>query len=169
MQRTRTRPIILVVEDFADSRQMLTLLLQDMDYSVLPAANGEEALSAVATNDIDLVLTDFNLPDMTGPAVVRALRQLSDRLANIPCIMLTAFDGYEHRALAAEAGCEVFLNKPPDFDLLKATIDRLLQGKGRSKQVLRARVQEDRGERSPQVNSLPGSRNVKLDPCPTSL
>lgn len=57
--------------------------------------------------------------------MVRALRQLSDRLANIPCIIFTAFDGYEHRALAAEAGCEVFLKKPPDFDLLKATIDRL--------------------------------------------
>lgn len=83
--------------------------------------------------------------------------------------MLTAFDGYEHRALAAEAGCEVFLNKPPDFDLLKAATDRLLQVKGRSKQIVRAKVQEDRGERSPQVNSLRGSRNVKVDPCPTSL
>lgn len=67
MQRTRTRPIIMLVEDYEDSRQMLTLLLEDMDYSVLPAANGEEALSTVANNDIDLVLTDFNLPDMTGP------------------------------------------------------------------------------------------------------
>jgi CheY-like chemotaxis protein len=157
MQRTRTRPIILLVEDYEDSRQMLTLLLQDMDYSVLPAANGKEALAEVATNDIDLVLTDFNLPDMTGPAVVRSVRRLRDGLGrHVPCIMLTAFDGDEHRALAAEAGCEVFLNKPPDFDLLKETIDRLLERK-------------ERDERSPQVNSLRGSRNVKVDPCPTSL
>ena len=166
MQRTRTRPIILLVEDYEDSRQMLTLLLQDMDYGVLPAANGKEALAAVENNDIDLVLTDFNLPDMTGPAVVRGVRQRSERLAHIPCIMLTAFDGDEHRALAAEAGCEVFLNKPPDFDLLKATMDRLLEVKGRSKQIARARAQ---GERNPQVNCLRGSRNEKVDPCPTSL
>jgi hypothetical protein len=50
--------------------------------------------------------------------------------------------------LAAEAGCEVFLNKPPDFDVLKATIDHLLQVKGRGKQIARAKTQEDRGAKS---------------------
>ena len=47
MQQTRTRPIILLVEDFADTRQMLALLLEDMGaYCVLSAANGKEALTA---------------------------------------------------------------------------------------------------------------------------
>ena len=120
MVGTRTRPTILLVEDYADSRQMLTLLLESMDYFVLPASNGREAFALVANNDIDLVLTDFNLPDMTGPAVIRGLRRLSDRLAHVPAIMLTASDGYEHRSLAAEAGCDAFLIKqrgqclPPD-------------------------------------------------------
>jgi len=127
MQQTRTRPVILLVEDYPDSREMLALLLEGMDYSVLPAANGKEALNAVRNNDIDLVLTDFNLPDMTGPTVVRYIRKLNDRLAHIPIVMLTAFDGDEYRVLAAEAGCNAFLTKPPDFDLLKRTIDRLLQ------------------------------------------
>jgi len=127
MQQTRTRPIILLVEDYPDSRQMLALLLEGMDYRVLPAATGKEALNAARNNDIDLVLTDFNLPDMTGPTVVRYIRKLNDRLAHIPIVMLTAFDGDEYRVLAAEAGCNAFLTKPPDFDLLKRTIDRLLQ------------------------------------------
>jgi len=127
MQRTRTRPRILLIEDYADSRQMLTLLLESMNYSVLPAANGKEALSTLANNDIDLILTDFNLPDMTGPTVVRYVRALDNRLAHIPVIMLTAVDGYEHRLLAAEAGCDAFLIKPPNFEVLKGTIDRLLQ------------------------------------------
>ena len=127
MQQTRTRPIILLVEDYPDSRQMLALLLEGMGYRVLPAAIGREALSAARNNDIDLVLTDFNLPDMTGPTVVRYIRKLNDRLAHIPIVMLTAFDGDEYRVLAAEAGCNAFLTKPPDFDLLKRTIDRLLQ------------------------------------------
>ena len=128
MQRTRTPPIILLVEDFADSRQMLTLLLEELDYRVLPAANGKEALTAAANNDIDLVLTDFNLPDMTGPTVARNIRNL-DRLAYIPVVMLTAIDAYEYRSLAAEAGCDAFLIKPTDFEVLHATIDRLLKGK----------------------------------------
>ena len=106
---------------------MLTLLLEGMNYCVLPAANGEEALTAAAKNDIDLVLTDFDLPDMTGPTVVRYVRALDNRLAHIPVIMLTAVDEYEHRLLAAEAGCDAFFIKPPNFKMLKGTIDRLLQ------------------------------------------
>jgi CheY-like chemotaxis protein len=126
MQQTRTRPIILLVEDYADSRQILTLLLESLDYHVLPAANGREALRAAAQNQIDLLLTDFNLPDMTGPTIVRHVRELGNRLAHIPAVMLTASDGYEYRSLAAEAGCNAFLIKPTDFEVLKATIDRLL-------------------------------------------
>jgi len=133
MQRTRTRPVILLVEDYPDSRQMLALLLEGMDYCVLSAASGKEALNAARNNDIDLVLTDFNLPDMTGPTVVRSVRELDNRLAHIPIVMLTAFDGDEYRLLAAQAGCNAFLTKPPDFELLKRTIDRLLQANRRYK------------------------------------
>ena len=131
MQQTRTRAIILLVEDFGDSRQMLKLLLESLDYCVLPAANGKEALTAAARNEIDLLLTDFNLPDMTGPTVVRYVRELGNRRVHIPAVMLTASDGYEHRSLAAEAGCDAFLTKPTDFEVLRATIDRLLQVKKR--------------------------------------
>jgi CheY-like chemotaxis protein len=133
MQRTRTRPVILLVEDYPDSRQMLALLLEGMDYCVVTAASGKEALSAAGNNDIDLVLTDFNLPDMTGPNVVRCVREIDNRLAHIPIVMLTAFDGDEYRLLAAQAGCNAFLTKPPDFELLKTTIDRLLQANRRYK------------------------------------
>src|SRR6185295_16302814 len=137
MQGTRTRPTILLVEDYADSRQMLALLLEGMDYCVLPVANGKEAVAAAANNDIDLVLTDFNLPDMTGPSVVRYIRELDNRLAHVPVVMLTAFDGDEYRLLAAEAGCNAFLIKPPNFEILKAIIDRLLQANGRQKDSVR--------------------------------
>jgi len=108
---------------------MLTLLLEGMDYCVIPAANGKEALSAAANDDIDLVLTDYNLPDMTGPTMIRGLRKLGNRLADIPTVMLTACDGYEHRLLAAEAGCNAFFTKPPTFEILQAAIDCLLQVK----------------------------------------
>ena len=106
---------------------MLTLLLEDSDYCVLPAANGKEAITAAAGNEVDLVLTDFNLPDMTGPSVARKIRAIGNGRAHIPVVMLTASDGYEYRSLAAEAGCDAFLVKPADFDVLNATINRLLQ------------------------------------------
>ena len=127
MQRTGTRPIILVVEDYADSRQMLKLLLEGSDYAVLTAATGKDALAVAANNHVDLLLTDYSLPDITGPNVVRQVRQLNQRLASIPAVMLTAFDGYEYRQLAYEAGCDAFLIKPPNFEVLKGTLDRLLR------------------------------------------
>ena len=142
MQQTRTRPTILLVEDYADSRQMLKLLLESVDYCVLPAANGKEAFTAAARNEIDLLLTDFNLPDMTGPTVVRYVRKLGNPRVHIPAIMLTASDGYEHRSLAAEAGCDAFLTKPTDFEILRATIDRLLRMDHRKEDVHRARLTE---------------------------
>ena len=122
---------------------MLKLLLEEMGYRVLPAADGKEALAAARTNKFDLVITDFNLPDMTGPTVVRYMRQLGNGLGHVPIIMLTAVDLSEHRALAAEAGCDAFLIKPPDFEVLAATIDRLLAISRRRKE---SRSDEEDGE-----------------------
>jgi CheY-like chemotaxis protein len=127
MQRTRTRPTILIVEDYADTRQMLKLLLAAQDYDVLTAANGEEALSAAANHHIDLILTDFSLPDMTGPNMVRRIRRLPNHSEDIPIVMLTAFDGRQYRELAEQAGCNAFFVKPPDFDFLRRTLDHLLE------------------------------------------
>lgn len=126
MQRTKTRPTILIVEDFADSRQMLKLLLEGLGYHVLTAANGEEALSVLSNNPIDLVITDFNLPDMTGPTVIRHVRRSQNGSGRIPVVVLTAVDAYEYRDIAAEAGCDAFLCKPTDFQLLHGTLERLL-------------------------------------------
>ena len=133
MQRTKTRPTILVIEDYPDSRHMLKLLLEDLDYRVLTAANGTDALVAVANNQFDLVLTDFNLPDMTAPAVIRWLRQSGNGSAHIPVVVLTAVDAEEHRELAAEAGCDAFLSKPTDFPVLEQTLARLLAESGTRK------------------------------------
>jgi DNA-binding response OmpR family regulator len=126
MLRTGAGPTILVVEDYTDTREMLKLLLEDSGFSVLTAETGDKALAAAANNRIDLVLTDFSLPDITGPTVARRLRQLNSRLRHVPTVMLTAFDGYEYRDLATEAGCDAFVVKPPNFDTLLEIIHRLL-------------------------------------------
>ena len=116
-----------MVEDYADTQEMLKLLLEGMGFNVLTASTGNEALATAANNHIDLVLTDFNLPDTSGPTVVRRLHQLSGRFEHVPTIILTAFDGFEYRNLAAQAGCDAFIVKPPNFDHLLGTIDRLLR------------------------------------------
>ena len=131
-----TRPTILVVEDYVDTQQMLKLLLEESGFRVLTATTGNEALAAGRNNDIDLILTDFSLPDMSGPGVVRRLRQMNARLKDVPTIVLTAFDGYQYRNRAAEAGCDAFIVKPPNFDTLLGLINRLLQARQTQQEVL---------------------------------
>lgn len=129
MLQTGTRPTVLVVEDYADTQQMLKFLLEGSGFRVLTAMTGNEALDAARSNQIDLILTDFSLPDMSGPNVVRRLRQMNVRFKDVPTIVLTAFDGYQYRNLAAEVGCDAFIVKPPNFDTLLGLINRLLQAK----------------------------------------
>lgn len=121
-----TRSLILVIEDYRDSRQMLKLVLETFDYEVLTAANGNEAFSLAASNPVDLILTDLGLPDMDGIGVVRRLRTLSDYLSRVPIIMLTAFERNDCYQPALDAGCTEVLTKPPDFQKLHTLIERLL-------------------------------------------
>lgn len=106
---------------------MLKLVLETFDYEVVTAANGKEALSVAASKPVDLILTDLGLPDMDGIKVVRQLRQLNDRLSQIPIIMLTAFERDDCHQSALDAGCTEVLTKPPDFDKLHTLIERLLR------------------------------------------
>lgn len=105
---------------------MLKLLLESLNYGVVTAANGKEALLVARNNDIDLILTDFSLPDMTGLEVVRHVRRLRNHAAYVPIVMLTGFDGDQYRDLAQQAGCDAFFVKPPDFGFLERTLRRLL-------------------------------------------
>jgi two-component system chemotaxis response regulator CheY len=119
--------MILIVEDYLDTRYMLKLLLESLNYGVLTAANGQTALAIAAKNHIDLVVTDFNLPDITGAALIRRLRRMNEDLKRVPIVMLTALDADEYRHLAAQAGCNEFIVKPVDFDTLEAVLDRLVR------------------------------------------
>jgi two-component system KDP operon response regulator KdpE len=122
-----TKLVILVIEDYRDSREMLRLVLETSGYKVIAAATGNEALSLAASNPVDLVLTDLGLPDMDGIAVVRRLRELNERFSRIPTIMLTAFERNECYEPAMDAGCTEVLTKPVDFDVLQSLIEKLLK------------------------------------------
>jgi DNA-binding response OmpR family regulator len=91
-----------VIEDYADSREMLRLLLKNVGYHVITARDGREALRVAADERLDLVLADLGLPDMSGFTVVRRLRKLTYSLRNVRIIMLTAFEGDEISGSAIE-------------------------------------------------------------------
>lgn len=118
---------ILLVEDYKDSREMTRLLLEGPSYRVLEARNGMEALDLALTETPDLVLTDFNLPDIDGTTLIKRLRKLGEKMSRIPVIMLTAHDRGRIYQLAMAAGCTAFFTKPVNFVVLEQTINKLLE------------------------------------------
>ena len=117
---------ILVVEDYKDSREMIRFLLEDLGYCIVEAQNGKEALDFASRQTPDLVLTDFNLPDVDGTILIKRLQKLSARMSRVPVIMLTASDSREVYEMARAAGCSAFLTKPVSFVVLEKTIYALL-------------------------------------------
>jgi hypothetical protein len=73
---------ILLVEDYKDSREMIRLLLEEQGYWILEAQNGKEAIELAARQTPDLVLTDFNLPDIDGTTLTKRLRKQSRQQDN---------------------------------------------------------------------------------------
>jgi len=118
---------ILLVEDYKDSREMIRFLLEDLGYRIMEAGNGKEALDLASREIPDLVLTDFNLPDIDGTTLIKRLRTLDDKISRLPIIMLTAQDRGELYELAMAAGCTAFLTKPVSFVVLEKTISTLLE------------------------------------------
>jgi CheY-like chemotaxis protein len=112
---------ILLVEDEAGNREILDEILSDLGYEVIDAADGSSALSTIQHGaHIDLVLTDYRLPDMTGLDVVRALRKA---LPHLPVIMLTAYGNIESYFESLSLGVFEYIHKPVD----KRDLERIVQ------------------------------------------
>jgi CheY-like chemotaxis protein len=128
MQESHSRKLtILIVEDYADSREMFRFLLEGLNYRVVVAEDGHQAFALAAAEEPDLILTDFNLPDINGAELVSQVRKLGKKLSYVPIIMLTALDRDEYYDSAVAAGCTAFLTKPIQFAALVDLIDKLLR------------------------------------------
>jgi CheY-like chemotaxis protein len=116
---------ILLVEDEIGNREILTEILRDLGYTVIDAPDGATALSAVRQGvPIDLVLTDYRLPDMTGLDVVRTLRRT---LPEVPVIMLTAYGNIEGYFQSLSLGVFEYIHKPIDKNELERIVRMALR------------------------------------------
>lgn len=114
--------IVLLVEDHADSRQMYAEFLR-MQFTVVEAGDGVNALEVMEETRPDVVVTDLALPRMDGFELVRRMKA-DERLRDVPVIALSGFSGREHEERARQAGTSRVLQKPclPD-DLAEAIAD----------------------------------------------
>lgn len=117
--------MIMLVEDNADSRLMMKTLLEMKGYQIVEAGDGREAIEVAERERPDLIIMDLQLPRLHGFAVTRHLRQHAE-LGPTPIIIISGHDPLFHRPLALAAGCNEYLHKPIDFELLEKTLGRLL-------------------------------------------
>ncbi len=121
-------PRVLIVEDEPDNQEIVRAVVEEMvGVTAILAGDGLEALSIAQREKPDLVLLDLMLPRLDGYEVARKLK--GDPETNgIPIIAITALARPKDRARALEAGCDDYVDKPFDLDLLERKIrDRLMR------------------------------------------
>jgi CheY-like chemotaxis protein len=123
--RRREVPLILLVEDHLDTRQMYAEFL-GMGFEVLTAADGEQALEAVRLHQPDLLITDLSLPGMDGFELIAQVRH-DPNLTAIPIICLSGYGGHLYEQRAEAAGCDRILLKPCTPDELAEVAAELIQ------------------------------------------
>jgi two-component system, cell cycle response regulator DivK len=120
-----SNPLVLVVEDYQDAREMYAAYLQFSGYRVAEAGNGLEAIEKARTLLPDIILMDLALPKMDGWEATRRLK--ADELTrHIPIVALTGHALAGHAEGARQAGCDAFVTKPCLPDALVAEIQRML-------------------------------------------
>lgn len=122
MQKASKR--ILIVDDEENAREALSKILAHDGYDVSSAANGVEALNYLRSRDVELIITDINMPEMNGLAFLRELIR-SRPESNV--IMLTAYGEVESYLEAMNLGAFEYINKPIRYDDLKKVINKILK------------------------------------------
>jgi CheY-like chemotaxis protein len=116
---------ILIAEDDEISEKLININVENFSKEILKARNGSEAVEACRNNpDIDLILMDIQMPEMDGYEATRQIRQFNK---DVVIIAQTAFGLTGDREKAIEAGCNDYIAKPINSNLLKEMIQRLFK------------------------------------------
>jgi two-component system chemotaxis response regulator CheY len=116
---------ILAVDDSASMRQMVSFTLRSSGYDVIEAVDGQDALDKVGDRQVDLVLTDQNMPRMDGLTLIRQLRG-QDRFKRTPILVLTTESSDEMKQAGRAAGATGWMVKPFDPARLLEVIGKVL-------------------------------------------
>lgn len=140
---------LLLADDNEDMRLMLRELFRASGHEVSMAADGVEALAAIAEREPDLVILDHSMPHMSGLDVCRRLKQ-NPFTARVPVMMLTAQSGVESKVEGFAAGADDYIAKPFDPRELRARVQAML------------RLVQREGDRNP-TSGLPGGRAIESE------
>ena len=116
---------IMTVEDSTSLREMISFVLREEGYDVLEAEDGQDALTKLNGSEIDMVITDLNMPVMNGIELTRSLRA-NPTYKFIPIVFLTTESQVQKKDAAKEAGATGWIVKPFKPEQLLKVIKRVL-------------------------------------------
>ena len=116
----------MVVEDNADARALMKIVLEQQSYAVVEAKNGAVAVEIAEREQPDAILMDMSMPLMDGYQATKLIRQLPG-LRTTPIIAFTAFNQWHWKARAIVAGCTDFLPKPVEVERLLKMLTQYLR------------------------------------------
>lgn len=118
---------ILVVDDFSTMRRIIKNLLRDLGFNnTAEADDGLTALPTLQSGNFDFLITDWNMPGMTGIELLKAVRA-DPKLSSMPVLMVTAEQKREQIIEAAQAGVNGYIVKPFTAQTLKVKIDKIFE------------------------------------------
>ncbi|MBD2114118.1 MULTISPECIES: PAS domain-containing hybrid sensor histidine kinase/response regulator [Cyanophyceae] len=121
---------VFSVDDSADTREFLTVLLEQYGANVITAGSASEALAALRTMHADVLISDIGMPEMDGYKLIRRVRALPpDQGGNIPAIALTAYARDEDQRQSLASGYQRHLSKPLDLEKLVQAVVELTQAR----------------------------------------
>lgn len=124
---------ILIVDDFSTMRRIIKNLLRDLGFNnTQEADDGNTGLPMLQSGNFDFLITDWNMPGMTGIDLLRAVRA-DDKLKNLPVLMVTAEAKKDQIVLAAQEGVNGYIVKPFTAQTLKEKIEKIfarIEGEG---------------------------------------
>ncbi|WP_107669783.1 response regulator [Cyanothece sp. BG0011] len=120
---------LLVVEDEADAREMITLILEQCGAKIMAASSVKEGLSQYQQQSIDAIISDISMPLEDGYQLIRQIRRNEDESFRVPAIALTAYAREEDKQEALLAGFDLHLSKPIEPVRLVQSLSQLLQSR----------------------------------------
>jgi two-component system chemotaxis response regulator CheY len=117
---------ILIIDDFKTTRRILKTTLKHMGLTELTeASDGKEALKLLLNESFDLIISDWNMPNMSGLELIKAIKQ-NEALKSIPFIMVTSEANKNNVVAAIKAGVSDYLTKPFTAETITLKVKRIL-------------------------------------------
>ncbi|MDH3267556.1 MAG: sigma-54 dependent transcriptional regulator [Ignavibacteria bacterium] len=132
---------ILIIDDEAAQRDVLTGYLKKKGYKIFSASSGKEGIETAEKNPIDIILSDFKMPGLSGIDVLEQVKKINPEIS---FVIVTAFGTVENAVKAMRLGAFDYISKPVDLDELDLMIERIIEHKNlkSENQLLKGQLQE---------------------------